>query len=96
MSFDSNASEGPRRQRRRARLHPTLERGPMLSSGAMTLDLATTLSDRVRGRVIVPRDSDYDEARSVFNGMLDHRPRFIVRPVDAADVASRRALGGRR
>ena len=60
----------------------------MLSSGAMTLDLATTLSDRVRGRVIVPRDSDYDEARSVFNGMLDHRPRLIARPVDAADVAS--------
>ena len=60
----------------------------MLSSDAMTLDLATTLSDRVRGRVIVPRDSDYDEARSVFNGMLDHRPRLIARPVDAADVAS--------
>ena len=53
----------------------------------MTNELATRLADRVRGRVIVPGDLAYDGARATFNGMIDRRPRIIVRPVDTADVA---------
>ena len=39
------------------------------------------------GRVIVPGDDRYDEARTVFAGGIDRRPAAIVRPKDAAEVA---------
>ncbi len=54
----------------------------------MPVDLAGSLSDRIRGRIITPGDGSYDDARTTFNGMLDRRPGLIVRPVDVADVVS--------
>src|SRR6185436_18664764 len=52
----------------------------------------TTVSiDRLRegleGRVIVPGDPDYDEARTVTYGGIDPRPGAIVRVANADDVA---------
>ena len=44
------------------------------------------LRDRVRGAIITPDDPGYDEARKVYNAMIDRRPRLIVRAVDAGDV----------
>ena len=44
------------------------------------------LSASVRGEIIQPDDPQYEEARKVVNAMIDCRPRFIVRPVDTADV----------
>lgn len=41
-----------------------------------------------RGEVIEPNDSGYEEARKVFNGMIDRRPRLIVKCTDVADVIS--------
>ena len=41
----------------------------------------------VRGRVILPGDTDYDTMRSVFYGDLDRHPSAIVRPANATDVA---------
>ena len=40
------------------------------------------------GHVIVPGDEDYDAARAVFLPAIDRRPAVIVRPADAAEVAS--------
>ncbi|CAD6560187.1 6-hydroxy-D-nicotine oxidase [Paraburkholderia kirstenboschensis] len=39
-----------------------------------------------RGRLIGPSDKDYDEARALYNGMIDKRPKVIARCTDAADV----------
>jgi hypothetical protein len=38
------------------------------------------------GELIQPGDEDYDEARRVYNGMIDRRPRLIARIADVADV----------
>jgi FAD/FMN-containing dehydrogenase len=40
----------------------------------------------LRGQLIQQGDPDYDEARQVFNSMIDKRPRFIARCTDVADV----------
>ena len=34
---------------------------------------------RFEGTLIGPDDSDYDEARSLFNAMIDKRPALIAR-----------------
>jgi len=40
----------------------------------------------LRGELIAPGDARYDEARKVYNGMIDRRPRLIARCADVADV----------
>jgi FAD/FMN-containing dehydrogenase len=42
----------------------------------------------LRGELIQSGDPDYDEARKVYNGMIDKRPGMIARCSDAADVIS--------
>ena len=57
-----------------------------LEVGEITSSVHRELTSGLRGRVIYPADGDYDAARGVFNGMIDRRPRAVVRPVDASDV----------
>jgi hypothetical protein len=40
----------------------------------------------LRGELICPPDSGYDEVRTVFNGMIDRRPLVVVRCAGASDV----------
>ena len=42
----------------------------------------------LRGDIIRPEDEGYDEARKVYNAMIDKRPRMIVCCFDVADVMS--------
>jgi FAD/FMN-containing dehydrogenase len=46
------------------------------------------LQERVRGAVITAGSVGYEDARRVYNAMIDKRPRVIVRPADAQDVIS--------
>jgi DNA-binding SARP family transcriptional activator/tetratricopeptide (TPR) repeat protein len=45
-------------------------------------DLATAL----RGHLILPGDPEYDQARAVYNGMIDRHPAAIARCRDVVDV----------
>jgi FAD/FMN-containing dehydrogenase len=49
-------------------------------------DLGAALRDRLRGEVIDPAHPAYEEARKVYNAMIDKHPAAIARCVDAADV----------
>ncbi len=46
----------------------------------------TALSERMSGRVVVPSDADWDDARQAFNLLWDQRPAAVVLPADEHDV----------
>ncbi|MFE0515074.1 FAD-binding oxidoreductase [Streptomyces sp. NPDC058964] len=45
-----------------------------------------SLREALRGPVITPQDPGYDEARSIYNAMIDRRPAAFAQCVDVADV----------
>lgn len=47
-----------------------------------------SLASRTRGQLIEASDPDYHDARQMYNGLLDRRPRLIFRPTDMADVVT--------
>lgn len=46
------------------------------------------LKARLRGSVMTPDDAAYDEARSVWNAMIDRRPALVARCLGVADVVA--------
>ena len=52
----------------------------------LTDNAVSELKSRVRGSIIEPGDAGYDDARKVYNAMIDRKPRLIVRCADVADV----------
>jgi FAD/FMN-containing dehydrogenase len=48
--------------------------------------LVADLRTRMRGELIRPGDEGYDEARKVWNGMIDKKPALIARCAGVADV----------
>lgn len=44
------------------------------------------LRDQLRGQLVTPEDPEYNDARAVFNAMIDKRPAGIVRVAQVADV----------
>jgi FAD/FMN-containing dehydrogenase len=57
-----------------------------LSSSATAVAI-DQLRDRFDGRVTLPGDTGYDQARKVFYGKWDRRPAAVVRPTSAEEVA---------
>ena len=56
-----------------------------LLTGATSTDFQP-LEEALRGTLIRPSDAGYDQARAVYNAMIDKRPAAIARCRDAADV----------
>lgn len=54
----------------------------------MTTQMIDTLLTRVTGPVIAPGDQAYDEARQVYNFMIDRHPTAVVECADTADVSA--------
>jgi FAD/FMN-containing dehydrogenase len=59
-----------------------------LSEATLSEQAVTALHAQMRGELIQPGDTHYDEARNVYNAMIDKRPALIARCVDVADVIS--------
>lgn len=49
---------------------------------------AAELAVHMQGELIQPGDPHYDEARKLYNGMIDKRPAYIARCANAADVVA--------
>jgi FAD/FMN-containing dehydrogenase len=53
---------------------------------SLNRDAAQQLQQSIRGQVLQPGCAAYEEARLIWNGMIDRRPAAIARCVGAADV----------
>jgi FAD/FMN-containing dehydrogenase len=53
-----------------------------------TTDPTTALRQGFSGQVLRPAEPGYDEARQVFNAVIDRRPAVIARPANTTDVAA--------
>ena len=54
----------------------------------MTVDTHTDLGQYLRGRVIDRGHPEYNDARALYNGMIDKRPLLIAQCLDASDVVA--------
>jgi len=52
----------------------------------LTLKAKEDIKGIVRGNILVPNDTGYEEARQIWNAMIDRRPALIAQCVQADDV----------
>ena len=65
-----------------------IEQPTRVTQLALDDEAIATLGARLRGRLIQPHAANYDDARRVWNGMIDRSPALIVRCAGVADVIS--------
>ena len=51
-------------------------------------DVIKGLEDSLRGVLLFPDSTGYDDARRIWNGMIDRRPALIMQCTGAADVVA--------
>jgi hypothetical protein len=61
-----------------------------LAAGQKTIaaPAIAALASQLRGRILDASDAAYEDARAIWNGMVDRRPGLIIRCADADDVVS--------
>ena len=55
-------------------------------SAGIPPEAMTEFSSNLRGQMILPGHAEYEQARKVWNGMIDKRPAIIVRCTGVSDV----------
>ena len=60
--------------------------GQVAAEAHLDAEAVAGLSERTRGPVLMPDDPGYDDARSIWNALIDRRPALIVQCSGAADV----------
>src|SRR5215475_1198217 len=68
-------------------VHPDVAMGPSIRGGTMSAPTTIQIPG-FRGDLIAPGRHRYDDARAVWNGTVDRRPRLIARCSGTADVAA--------
>ncbi|HEY3045738.1 MAG TPA: FAD-dependent oxidoreductase, partial [Vicinamibacterales bacterium] len=58
----------------------------MSTTSTVDRDSVAELSARFSGRILLPGDAGYDEARRIHNGLIDKRPALIARCLGTADI----------
>src|SRR5260370_14993209 len=53
---------------------------------ALSNDILMALRPQLRGSLCLPDEAGYDEARTIWNAMIDRRPGAVVRCGGASDV----------
>jgi FAD/FMN-containing dehydrogenase len=57
------------------------------SEGSPTVEALEQLRNGLHGPLLTPGSDGYDQARTIWNAMIDRRPGLIVRCADTGDVA---------
>ena len=55
-------------------------------TGTVDTKMKEMLSDLIKGEIIFPEDKSYEEARKVYNAMINKHPGIIIKCIDTADV----------
>jgi len=53
----------------------------------MKNERVSAFSKLITGKVILPGENGYDEARAIWNGMFDKKPSLIVRCLNSRDIS---------
>ena len=56
------------------------------STRSLSADDVKSLMTGMRGTILLPGEPGYDDARYIWNGMIDRRPSFVARCLGTADV----------
>lgn len=66
----------------------TSSRPAAMTAQKLVPGVVDQLGSRFAGEIVLPQDAAYEDARRVWNGMVDRRPVLIARCTDADDVAA--------